>query len=251
MGNYNGYILKNFSYGFTLIEILLASLILALIMGVTYSSLSYIVKTKNLLDDNRDCSAIGNSLLNRLTKEFQLAFADPRKSIIFEEDDNSSSSAKNTANATFIGKSLVSQTSDKYRHDTVYFLAAEGGQYLPDAQQHSGVVQISYKIVPNVDRVTQDSQDYCLVREEIPHIMPPKEAYKRKLIFPLACNIVSWQLSYYNSKSKNWVQDWGYEIDQPKLPSMIFFNLMLKSKAGKIHEYKTAIYLRASQERIY
>ena len=42
-------------------------------MGVTYSSLNQIIRSKKILDDARDGKAIADAILSRMTREFQQA----------------------------------------------------------------------------------------------------------------------------------------------------------------------------------
>lgn len=67
--------MKRDSAGFTLIEIVIAVSILAAIVGVAYGSLTSIMRSKKLLDEERDLRAVANSVLTRMTRELQLAYS--------------------------------------------------------------------------------------------------------------------------------------------------------------------------------
>ena len=62
---------RKHSSGFTLVELVIAISILSVILTVAYSSLSYIIRTKKLLDDRRDVSAVANAVLLRVSREIQ------------------------------------------------------------------------------------------------------------------------------------------------------------------------------------
>ena len=228
--------------GFTLIEVLIAISLLALVMTVGYSSLSHILRGKRLLDDYRDTAAIGNSALLRLCRELQLAYNDGRSSLITPPDQPSEPSS---ASVVLEGES--NSLDNNARADRITFLALEGGQYLPDGGSHTGVVQITYRVEPNPEETDSMNPSYYLIRDEIPYLRPAEKAYKQRMTFPITSRLVELSFDYFDADKQQWVQTWG-RSGQKKLPLLIRFSLGIRSPTGRVERYATMISLRNELE---
>ncbi len=62
--------------GLTLLEVILAISILAIMMSLNYRILVGIVEAKTAIDDKREGMFIANSVLTRISRELQLATID-------------------------------------------------------------------------------------------------------------------------------------------------------------------------------
>lgn len=226
--------------GFTLLEVILAMSILAIMLGTTFAALRQIMLAKRTLDDIRDARAIAGSVLTRLTRELQLAASDiallpPR------EDLTQRYSARNN----LLGETDI--LSDNRRADRIRFMAMEGGQYLPDGSSHSGVVQIYYRLEPNPDLAEPNQSPYLLIREEVPNIRPFERAFEKSMIFPVAKNVWSLSFRYFDSETGEWVDTWG-DGNRIHLPSLVQLSMELVSPSGKRAHYATTVPLRAEEE---
>ncbi len=224
--------------GFTFLELIIAIAILAMIMGVTYSSLSQIIRSKKLLDDARDSKAIADAILVRLTREFQLAFP-----------DGALMPPANKLTQPYPGQPRVLGAAkpgrDNANLDSISFLALEGGQYLPDGGSHTGVVQITYRAEPDPEDRT--GQRIYLIRDEVPYTRPYESAYKKRMTFPITNNLVSLSFRYYDEKTETWVSEWG-QPPRTWIPSIIKFSFQIRSPLGKVNEYESMIYLAPSTQ---
>lgn len=224
--------------GFTFLELVISIAILAMIMAVTYSSLSQIIRSKKLLDDARDSKAIADSILSRFTRELQLAFP-----------DGAVMPPANKLTQPYPGQPRVLGVSKPGRDnsfmDSITFLSLEGGQYLPDGGTHTGVVQITYRAEP--DPEDRSGQDVYLIRDEVPYTRPYDVAYKKRMTFPITKSLVSLSFRYYDSKTESWVSTWG-EPPRTWIPAVIKFTIKIRSPLGKIDEYSTSIFLAASSQ---
>ena len=225
------------SRGFTLIELLLAITILAMIMGVAYSALSEVVRAKRLLDDSRDSRAMTDAILQRFTRELQLAYNGPEGLLPprdkLEEPLNSRIK-------------LIGEKGDQGGKSAarITFLASEGGQYVPDGGTHSGLVQITYRVEKDPDDSGKDGALY-LVREEVPYTRPFDKAYEKAMIFPITKQLESLSFRFYDLEKAQWRDDWG-TLPQVGLPAMIEFSAAVRSPEGRIETVTTAVALRAS-----
>lgn len=230
-------------HGFTLIEVVLAFSILAIILGTAYGALNQIMRAKGALDDQRDVTLIANALLSRLSRELQLAYFDERTFLLPARDQLDQ---KTPPNPPLIGEAKT--LANGQRGDSITFLASEGGQYLPDGGTHSGIVQITYRVESDVEQIQNSEATYYLVRDETPLRPDAKEAYKRSMIFPLTGRLVSLEFSYYDAEKDRWSQEWG-EQNVRQLPSIVLFSAALRSPRGRIEKYTTAVPVRIQGKR--
>lgn len=221
---------------FTLLEIVIAISILAVVVVITYSTLSHIIQAKKILDDRRDTTFIASAVLNRVTRELQLAFS---SIALLPPRDEVSNNKRIDARLNLIGEENPLPNGEY--GDSVQFVALEGGQYLPDGGAHSGLVQITYRLEQNPD--SPDPQRHVLIREETPIISPPEQAYERTMTFPISKDVIGLKLRYFNREDNNWIDTWGSD-GHLKLPAMVEMTLRIKSPIGEISTYTTAVALR-------
>ncbi len=229
---------RRVSGGFTFLELVVSIAILAMIMGVTYSSLSQIIRSKKLLDDARDTKAIADAILVRLTREFQLAFPD---GALMPPPDNLTQPYPGQPRVLGTAK----QGGDNISLDSISFLALEGGQYLPDGGAHTGVVQITYRAEPDPDDET--GKKIFLIRDEVPYTRPYEAAYKKRMTFPITHNLVSLKFRYFDSKTESWVEEWG-QPPRTWVPAIIKFTLEIRSPLGRVESFESSIYLAPSSQ---
>ena len=227
---------KKESKGFTLIEILLSLSILSLIVGVSYGSMRQIIRAKKTLDDKRDSQIIANSILNRVSREFQLATG---TALIQRPQEQS---RKYSSDVHLLGEQA--QTTEGTNRDSIRIMAMEAGQYLPDGQRQSGLVQLVYRMEEPPKEDNPPPGTYWLIREEIPAITPIEEAHEKMIIFPVAKNVTSLSFRYYNSQKEEWSQDWGTE-NNVGLPGQIEMRISLVSPLGIEDVFTTRVALRA------
>lgn len=235
--------------GFTILEIIMAMTILVLIVGTAYSALTEIVRTKKILDDERDVNLISNAVVNRLARELQLAIAEPGKGII---EPNQNPDDPNRKQIQLLGKP-ESDGLDLHR-DSITFIAQEGGQYVPDGGTHTGLVQVSYRVAKDPEKQDPNSKLLSLIREEIPYprmstdpnrFDPDKRkdalqrSFKSRMVFPITDRLVSFQVRYLEPEKNEWVSEWGESNDG--LPRMIKFSLVILSPAGRELRATTAV----------
>jgi prepilin-type N-terminal cleavage/methylation domain-containing protein len=229
--------------GFTLIEIVLALAILSLIVTVSYQLLSSVTEAKRILDQNRDAQFIGNSILARLTRELQLA--DNGKPLLPQcgttEDPNQPPIG---SQINMIGEQ--SSVGIGARGDTITFLAREGGQYVPDGGTHTGTVQITYRVAkdPEQSSMSGNQPTYLLIRDEMPYRRPQTRACTQAIRFPVANNVLSFEMSYYDRRSDSWNDTWGRDR-LVKLPQVIQFRLKLLGPDGYPRVYTSAVAIRS------
>lgn len=223
--------------GFTMMEIVLAVTLLAIILSVSYSGITSIITSKQLLDDRRDQLVMANSVLNRMTRELQLAFSGVAVLPRPDEDKDK----KIASSICLIGDENM-LGNDK-RGDVIRFVALEGGQYLPDGGSHSGLVQIMYRVEEDPERKPNEPERYLLIREETPVIRPFDRAYEKMMVFPITNRIISMQLRYYDTNSQKWYGKWG-DGERNDLPARVEIIMELMSPRGVLQRFATQVPLR-------
>ena len=226
---------------FTLVEVVIAISVLAIIMVVTYSALGQIIRTKQVLDDSREVKAIVNSVLVRMTRELQLAKAGFP---LLPERDKLDQPNKPSIN--LIGEPL--KLDENQSGDRITFLAAQGGQYIPDGAAHTGDVQITYRVEEDPEQKNNPGRTRYLIREELPYIRNAEKAYEQAMIFPVTNRLVSLKFRYFDPRSSRWVNSWGMTPSNVKLPRLVEFEVKLKSANGNMESFRTAVALRSVGE---
>ena len=239
--------------GFTLIEIIIALAILSIMVTVAYKMLQSVIESKDVLDDARDGMFIGNSVLNRLSREFQLAesgipLLPSCDSVSGPAQNNPSTAQTSPTPAQVSGINLVGEEKsvDSGRGDTITFVAKEAGQYVPDGGTHTGRVQITYRVEKDPDQSGNKDQTYLLIRDEMPYQRPVKKACESAIHFPITKDLLGFELNYFNKRTNEWSTAWG-SGQNIKLPSMIQFTVRLRSPDGQIMNHTTAVALKSEQ----
>jgi prepilin-type N-terminal cleavage/methylation domain-containing protein len=227
--------------GFTLIEVVLAIAILAVMMTINYQILKGIVRAKREIDDRREGMYIANSVITRMSKEIQLAV---RRDLIPAGNTASApnaASGSNTGGAPQPRRPVFSGGSSSGGDGaSITFMAKAAGQYVPDGGTAAGVVQIKYSAAKDPEQQQDDPDLLSLVREEVPNIKPSARAYKNALRFPISNNLVSLAFRFYDSQDKQWVATWDDQRSM-RLPEIVEFSITLKSKLGLIQNYTGAV----------
>lgn len=239
--------------GFTLVEVVIAIAITAMVMGTAYGAISQILTTKRFLDDRRDVSLTAYAIIQRITREFQLTVGDIP--LVFENDKEVDQQSANSL--FFLAKSDGSATGGF--QDSITFIAQEGGQYLPDGGTHSGLVQISYRLAKDPENKFNDG-DFLLIRDEIPYFAMPnsndtkdwekakKKAFDQRMVFPVTDNVVSFHLSYFDFEGDKWLNEWDTG-KRGTVPALIRFSVTLRSPLGNTEDYSTIVPIGAGIKR--
>ncbi len=222
--------------GFTLIELLVSITILAVILTVTYSSFTGILRMKKTLEERRETRQEANAVLRRLMSELQQA-TDASRLL------PGPGSTSNTNSYDLDFRSVNETSGGGKRKDSITFMAADAGQFMPDGHHNAGIVQISYRLVETPDeyRIDSDTPTWTLVREEIPDITPFDQAYERAVRFPLNYRVTRFRFDYYTYESQSWQGEWA---DPPgRLPNLVRLTIGFLSASGREELFTTSVAL--------
>jgi|GEM_PF-7025146 len=222
---------KNKEKGFTLIELIISIGLMSGIIYSSYSSLTKIIRSKKLVEQNRKTLLIANAVISRMILEIQKIskekhLLDPEKKVFLLGQSDSLSNGESSSSITF--------------------LASNVGQYLPNKKHNTPLVEISYRVATNPDLApNQEIETFYLIREETPNLNDYNEALEYKMSFPITDNLISLNFSYYDEKNEEWLNEWE---DQRDLPLQIRFTIKLLGENNKIKTYSTTVPINTSKK---
>ena len=227
--------------GFTLIEVILAISILAVMVTLNYQMLRGVVQAKELIEDRRDAMYIANSLLTRLSRELQLAYTDTnnpqaRLFVCQTGPGMAPPAAPNPGPARF----LIGESDDNGA--AITFMAKGAGQQTADTSGKTGIVMINYKVDQDPDRRSQRDAPLVLTRTETPSSGALQRDCSKLIRFPVTTQLKSFSLRFYDARKKTWTNEWdGGTPGVPTLPHIIEFSVSLYSPQGNVITHTSAV----------
>lgn len=220
---------RNKNLAFTLMELVIAISVFAVILTLSYRIFSQVASSKQILDEERDISKVAYSILTRFTREIQHAVSRQ----LIPRPGTMSSSFSSTVYLLGVSKKM----SNRKPGAEITFVAKDVGQFIRGSRPGSGLVQITYRVEENPEATEKEDETMLLIRDEINHIPDKNLAFRNILTFPVTDNIEGLQLVYYDNRQKTWKEEWSPQ--ERELPGLIKFNLELRGKSGKIYPYNT------------
>jgi prepilin-type N-terminal cleavage/methylation domain-containing protein len=203
--------------GFTLIEILLGMVILAIIGTLTAGSLQATFRTERIINERTELQEIGTAILNKIRDDLsQTIHVETQKPL-----------------TTFHGE-------DTLNHDRIVFTALGHSPLKPEAFE-SDQTQITYETESN----PTDSQLYLLRRRETNFIDGNEKADADAIT--IASNVVAFDLEYGDGSSFR--PTWNIRsTDQlNKLPKLVKVALKLRDQKGREEDFETIVDLPMSE----
>ncbi len=188
--------------GFTLLEVVVALGILALIASLTFSTIASALNTRDMLEADDAVNQSARIAMARIRRDLSLAYL------------TKNTSAVNTYRTLFVG-----QNSDP---DRVWF-ASLAHQRLYRGARESDQTEVTYWTEDDPD--TRGAK--VLLRREAPRI--DQEPERDGAIAPLAYDVVSFDLRYLDSQTAEWKDEWDTTgVDTPnRLPRAVQVALVL------------------------
>ena len=225
----------NTEKGFTLVEVVVVSVLLALLAGILYGTLTGIMNAKNSIEQQRDSLRTARSVLLRVTRELNGIISE---NLVFSTKNTN----KPPEGKPFLGRDGRGGDGDD---DSISFVTTSGAQAVMGGISNYGNIQISYRLEEDPDKIycnpdIEDIETYVLVREESPAgLADEKVLKKRRVIFPIAADITSLNFRYL--KNKKWQTQWGEK--EKELPDAIEITIKIASRRN-VETFRTAIALR-------
>jgi general secretion pathway protein J len=219
--------LRQNAAGFTLIEVMVAVAILAMVMTLTWSSFTDTIHTKNTIEAQAGRYRTVRIALERLSRDVSMAF--------LSQNEDTSQPERRTL---FVGKRKTDV--DELRFS--YF----GHQRLYQDANECDTSQLSYYGVHDRD----DGRKVNLIRRETRRLanLRPEDAPGEGDI--LCDDVVRLQLDYWDARDKQWREEWSTTSadGQPdRLPSKIKITLTVHDERGKEVPFQTVARIALSE----
>lgn len=190
--------------GLTLLEVVIALAIMAIMMAMAGAAISNSIEAKDLLAEKDETTRAARVAMGRLRREVQLAFLTPN------------TNAVNTYRTVFVG---LDDSPDKL------FFASQSHQRLYRDSRECDQTEISVWTEPASGR----GRGYVLYHRESARI--DHEPDEGGVIFPIAQNVRSFELRYLDNRTNEWRNDWDSRKNDylNRLPRAVQIALVLIS----------------------
>lgn len=198
--------------GFTLLEILIAIFILAIILSTIYASFSDTIKNITYAESQADTFQMARIALERIQDDLECTMA-------IEEDKGEDEGEDKKEETVFFGKE---EEIDDRRADFMTFFSSKH-LCLDDEDNYTGKARITYYVLKNEDE-EGDQESLILYRADTPAILSAPELKTGGLI--LCDRLYSVNFTFYNAdgdKNDSW--DSTSEDTEGKLPAMVSIEL--------------------------
>jgi general secretion pathway protein J len=202
------------SCGFTLIEVLLAIFIGAIVLTVLYASFFQIVNAKDSAEDNLELYHEARVIISKMTEDLSMAY--PRGMVYPVQGASASSFFVGRAEQQ-VGRSSVDFTS----------LSHAAGINSGDSDQ----AEITYYLKP-----VPQSALFFLMRRENPRIGSDSSAIE----YPLSERVVGFTLTYMRTDGDEFINEWD-SAQTSSLPRAVDITLTLRSAKGEDFEFNSIV----------
>jgi general secretion pathway protein J len=199
--------------GFTLLEVLLAIFIGAIVLTVLYASFFQIINAKDSAEDKLELYHEARVIISKMTEDLSMAY--PR-GMIYPVQGASASSF-------FVGKTEEGERS------SIDFtsLSHAGGINSGDSDQ----AEITYYLKP-----IPQSDLFFLMRRENPRIGSDSSAIE----YPLSERVVGFSLAYMSSDGGEFISEWD-SAQTNSLPKAVEIRLTIRSAKGEDVEFNSLV----------
>jgi prepilin-type N-terminal cleavage/methylation domain-containing protein len=225
--------------GFTLAELLVVCVLLAIMSGILYGTINGILRGRALIESERDTARTAQYVLERMTRELGCRVPMPLSA---REQESTRNSSFYFAGAMFEGIDRKTGLADG---DQLRFIGLNTGQMFFNTVPNYGLVEIEYRLEEPEAKTTSlkgktDSAGLVLVREEMPADLRNQDIIKqRKVAFPIAEDVVG--LNFRYRKEGKWLSEWKEQAS--RLPEAVEVTLRLKGADERVDTYRTAVAL--------
>lgn len=227
--------MKRFSAaGFTLVEVAMVTLLLAMMAGILYGSLRSIVRTKTQIESQRAVMRTAEYVISRITRELTNRLDQPL--------------ATAEAAAPKVSLRGKNRRENDVDSDLIRFVSLGAGQVLYEGLTNFGAVEVEYRLeeAGEGEQITSgpSGKRLVLVREEVPAVDNKDIREKRRIVFPLSENVA--ELNFRYRHNGRWLDEWSEK--RQTLPDAVEVTIGVPTASGAVERFRTAVSLfRAEQ----
>ncbi len=248
--------------GFTLPEVIVVTVLLALLSAILYSVISGILRSRDISRSIVDVDRTAHVVLSRLTEELSgRSLMIPLRTTSGDESPTSDPQPTPSLGAGFVAgggsQYFIGKDSKdgEYDRDTLRFVTHSTGLAPSGVFANYGPVEILYQLQIGTESEGDDAEramskgfadsstPLTLVREEYPAAVSEKELLKqRHFVTPIAEGVLS--LNFRYQRDGKWLDQWRDQ--SPPIPEAIEITIGLKGDGEKVEYYRTAIAISPS-----
>lgn len=199
--------------GFTLLEMLVAVVIISVILGVIYGSFAGTSRTYALLEANEDVYQTAQTLIGMLSLELRGAYFNPK------------------ASQGFMGIGSEDELDEKAT-DSIYFITRSHRRSRANAKE-GFLAEIGYFF--DVDSVTDRKQLFKSIDATV-----DDDLQNGGTLYPLTDRVDSLKISYYDKKNDTWLEEWDGK-KMGRLPDRIQLELDILDDKEHATHFRTTI----------
>jgi general secretion pathway protein J len=206
--------------GFTLIEVLLAMAILAVIMSVIYGSFSTAGRNVEQAEAARDETDLARTLLSKLTDDLANAYYNPNMNPV-----NPNTNANVNLTILYGKKAEAGEGEDKVRHDSLSLTTLTNFFLLRPDSKETELLEVGYFF-----KEKPDGSGYSLYRREKRELSADVPPLEGGVEYEITDRVEGLQFRYYNGTT--WVDEWDTRTLRV-LPKAV--ELALTLDTGKVY----------------
>lgn len=187
--------------GFTLVELMLSVLILAILMTMIYGVVSSTIEAQNRIEEVTGGSEIGSAILAQVRQDLEGAFLPKPDEEFFVASDGKGGGG------------------DRDRIDFVTSVVAYGAEREGDKAAFHSVNEVGYQLAEN----RSESGVGVLYRRE--DLFVDREPLRGGKLTELYDRVVNFNLQFWNGEK--WVKDWNNKREGGKLPRAVQVELRI------------------------
>lgn len=213
--------------GFTLIEIMVALVITALVLGMVYSSFQAVMDTRERVSASTDANMTARLVLSRLSREIESAYivqrpqdAPPESRYTVFEGSDDSIDGHSAGHISFTSFAHTKRAVDAHESD-------------------QALISYECEMLPTDDGTDQQLD---LIRREWRRVAPPGETQVYEPVpVPLAEGIEGFKVRFQEPESGEWVDAWDSKDIRTLdvLPEAVEITLSLDDGRGNVRDYTT------------
>ncbi len=208
--------------GFTLMEVMIAAAILAVIMSIVYGTFSGSIKTMEIGEERGEAYRTARLILNRIAQEISCSYLPPEQDLP-------------DITYAFIGEDGEEEGLPR---DTLHFISTSPPVWGPVR----GLKEVGYFITPD----PQTGEPILMMREDTTIDDRSDEGGRR---YPLGKRITGLDFTYYDARGREWERwDSTSRVFEGRLPTVVKISLVFMDEGGKAVPLTTTTHIPLGED---
>jgi len=228
--------------GFSLVELLVVSVLLSILASILYGSITGIMQGRSLVRGQLETVRVSQYIIEKIGRELSSAIAIPLQIQGATNPTNTNRAGFSRGRAVAELENAKSSFGDK---DSLTFISSQSSQLLKGSNSNFGSIQINYRLEEGFKTLTHDEDEdddnkelFSLIRSEFPAGTSLSQQARdfRSYEYSLANNVKS--LNFRFLRNGQWENSVGNNSSQ--LPDAVEISLSLEDSQGNIESFRTS-----------